>query len=267
MADVRVEELENGIHCITLDRPERRNALSPALVGETCDAVHTLGTDRSCRVILLHGAGRGFCAGADLVGDETLETAEGLGEVGSVYRMQEHIAALMLAVHEAPKPVIAAVHGAAVGGGFALALASDIRIAADSAKFGSVFIKVGLSSCDMGTSYFLPRIVGAGRAFELMATGRHFDAHEALEIGLVHRVVPEGEEVDAALETARGIAANNEYGVWMTKSGLWANVDAPSLRHALELENRTQVLGVFTGNMVEAMHAFREKREPKWKPL
>jgi enoyl-CoA hydratase len=190
-----------------------------------------------------------------------------MGELGFAYRMQEEIAELMIAVHELPKPVIGAVHGAAVGGGLALALACDMRVAADTARFGSVFIRVGLSSCDVGTSYFLPRLVGPGRAFELMTTGRHFDAAEALEMGLVQSVVAEGEEVDKALESARLMVQNSEYGVWMTKSGLWTNVDAPSLRHAMELENRTQILGTFTGNMTEAMHAFREKRDPKWKPL
>ncbi|MBW2426352.1 MAG: enoyl-CoA hydratase, partial [Deltaproteobacteria bacterium] len=139
--------------------------------------------------------------------------------------------------------------------------------AADTAKFGSVFIKVGLSSCDVGTSYFLPRLVGPARAFELMTTGRHFDAVEALEMGLVQSVVAEGEEVEKALETARLIVANNEYGVWMTKVGMWTNLEASSPRQAMELENRTQVLGFFTGNMSEAISAFREKRAPRWKRL
>jgi enoyl-CoA hydratase/carnithine racemase len=184
-----------------------------------------------------------------------------------VYDMQAKLAELMLQIRELRQPVIAAVHGAAVGGGLALALASDVRVCDSTAYFGSVFIRVGLSSCDVGTSYLLPRIVGAARAAELMLTGRHFDAAEAERIGLVHRIAPAGEHVSAALETARLIRENNEYGVWMTKNGLAANLDAPSLRHAIELENRTQVLGTFTGNMEEAMQAFRAGRAPVWKPL
>ena len=174
---------------------------------------------------------------------------------------------LMLKLRELPQPVIAAVNGAAVGGGLAIALAADIRVASSEAKFGSVFIKAGLSSCDVGTSYLLPRIVGAARAAELMLTGRIFGAEEAREYGMVLEVTQPPELLDSALETARRIAANNEYGVWMTKMGLWANLDAGSLRQAMELENRTQVLGYFTGNMEEAMQAFVEGRPPEWKRL
>jgi enoyl-CoA hydratase len=267
MSDVVVETLEPGIELVKLNRPEARNALSPGLLTELMDAMKRLSRDRTTRAVILHGAGRGFCAGADLVGGFELEGTEQMSELGQVYKFQEYIADTILAIHECEKPVIAAVHGAAVGGGLAISLACDLRVAADSAKFGSVFIKVGLSSCDVGTSYFLPRIVGPARAFELMITGRHFGAAEAERIGLVHAIVPEGREIESALETARLIAANNEYGVWMTKKGMWSNLDAPSLRHAMEIENRTQVLGTFTGNMLEAMQAFQQKRDPVWKPL
>jgi len=267
MSLLEIESIESGVTLVTLNRPERRNALSMPLVGELRDAMKRLAHERETRVVILHGAGAGFCAGADLVEDSPLEGSEDLGELGVVYRMQEHLAEMILAVHELPKPVIAAVHGASVGGGLAIALASDLRIAAENAFFGSVFIRVGLSSCDVGTSYFLPRLVGPAKAFEWMITGRHFDAREAFEHGLVQAVVPPGDEVSAALETARLIVRNNEYGVWMTKVGLWSNLNASSLRQAMELENRTQVLGVFTGNMREAVQAFREKRDPIWKPL
>jgi enoyl-CoA hydratase len=193
--------------------------------------------------------------------------AEDLSRLGYIYKSQEHLAELMLLIRELQKPVIAAVNGAAVGGGFAICLSSDVRVASESATFGSVYIKMGLSSCDLGTSYLLPRIVGAARAAELMLTGRIFGSEEAEKIGLVHRVVSGDRLLDSAMETAELIAENNEYGVWMTKQGLWANLDAPSLRHAMELENRTQVLGVFTENLTEAFEAFREGRKPKWKPL
>ena len=274
MPDVIHEDIEPGVRLVTLNRPQTINALAPSLMEELRATMREASEDKRCRVVILHGAGRGFCSGADLTGEggshaEALERDPNAPEteVGHVYRMQEHVANTVLAVHECRKPVIAAVHGPAVGGGLAISLASDLRVAARNAKFGSVFIKVGLSSCDVGTSYLLPRIVGPAKAFELMVTGRHFGAEEAERIGLVHAVVDEGQEVESALETARLIVANNEYGVWMTKSGMWANLDAPSLRHAMELENRTQVLGYFTGNMTEAMQAFIEKREPNWKPL
>ncbi|MGI9601983.1 MAG: enoyl-CoA hydratase/isomerase family protein [Acidimicrobiales bacterium] len=268
MTFVDIDRSNPTVPVVTLNRPERLNALGTVLVAELKAAMGGLSRDREARVVIIAAAGRAFCAGADLQGGEgPAPDAEGRGPVGSIYRSQEHIAELMTAIHECEKPVIAAVHGAAVGGGLAIALACDLRVADATAVFGSVFINVGLSSCDMGTSYFLPRIVGATRAAELMLTGRHFDAAEADRFGMLNRLVPAGEALDAARDLAEAVAANNEYGVWMTKKGLWENIDSPSYRHALEVENRTQVLGTFTGNMNEAMRAFNEKRAPDWGPM
>lgn len=267
METVIVESLEQGITLLTMNRPNSRNALSMQHISELRAAFTELADNRDCRVIILTGAGVAFCAGADLKETSGAPGTEDMSQLGLVYKTQEYLAELMLAIRECPKPVIAAVNGAAVGGGFAIALACDLRVAANSANFGSVFIKVGLSSCDVGTSYLLPRIVGAARAAELMLTGRLFGAEEALAAGLVYSVVADSLLMESALNTARLIAENNEYGVWMTKKGLWANLDAPSLRHAMELENRTQVLGYFTGNMEEAMKAFAEGRKPDWTKL
>ncbi len=266
---VTVDTPESGITQITLSRPERLNAISPELIADLHGALEAVERDRSQRAVVLTGAGRGFCSGADLKagGEQGFAEPPERSRVGAIYDMQLDLANLMLKIYELRVPVIAAVNGPAVGGGFAIALHCDVRVAAESARFGSVFIKVGLSSLDVGNSYLLPRIVGAGRARELMLTGRIFDAAEADRIGLVSQVVPDGQVVEAALEVARQIAANNEYGVWMTKLGANATLDAPSLRHAMELENRTQVLGTFTGNMSEASQAFREGREPRWNPL
>jgi enoyl-CoA hydratase len=252
---------------VTLGDPDRYNALSSALVGELTDALTALRDDRDARVVVLRGEGKGFCAGAVMTGDELPARAEGRGPVGRIHMFQQHLVDMILAVREAPQPVIAAVHGAAVGGGLALALACDLRIATRDAFFASHFIRVGLSSCDVGTSYLLPRIVGPTRAAELMLTGRRFSAEEAETFGMLNRVVDGDDLLDAAFELADGIVANSEYGVYMTKIGLWANLDAPSLRHAIELENRTQVLGTFTGNMTEAATAFVEKRDPHWNPM
>jgi enoyl-CoA hydratase len=257
-----------GVALVTLDDRERYNALSSAMVHELSDALHTLRDDRDVRAVILTGAGRGFCAGANMAGNEDLPPrARDRGPVGLVQVMQEDLAGLVLAVHELPQPVIAAVHGAAVGGGLALALASDLRVASADAFFASHFIRVGLSSCDVGTSYFLPRIVGATRAAELMLTGRRFTAEEADRMGMLNRLVERDELLPAAYDLAADVIANSEYGVYMTKIGLWANLDASSLRAAMELENRTQVLGTFTGNMTEAGEAFREKRDPVWKRM
>ena len=265
---VTIDRTDPAVPVVTLDRPERRNALSMDLVGDGIAAFRELHRDRDARVIVLTGAGGGFCAGADLKGGGSpAPDSEGRGPVGSVYRSQEHIVDFMMAVHECDKPVIAAVHGAAVGGGLALALASDLRVADTTAYFGSVFINVGLTSCDIGTSYFLPRLVGSGHAMDMMLSGRHVAAEEAERMGMLNRLVPEGTHVEAALELGRQLAKQNEYGLWLTKRGMWANIDAPSIRHAVELENRQQVLGTFTGNMTEAMRAFGEGRDPNWGPM
>lgn len=265
---VTIDRTDPAVPLVTLDRPDRRNALSMDLVSDGIAAFRELHRDRDARVIVLTGAGDGFCAGADLKGGGgPAPDAEGRGAVGSVYRSQEHIVDFMMAIHECDKPVVAAVHGAAVGGGLALALASDLRVADTTAYFGSVFINVGLTSCDIGTSYFLPRLVGTGHAMDMMLSGRHVPAEEAERMGMLNRLVPEGTHLDAAREYATGLARQNEYGLWLTKRGMWANVDAPSIRHAVELENRQQVLGTFTGNMTEAMQAFVERRSPNWGPM
>jgi enoyl-CoA hydratase/carnithine racemase len=177
------------------------------------------------------------------------------------------MAGLFEKIHRLRQPVIAAVNGHAHGGGFALALACDIRYATPSASFGAVFIKRGVSACDMGTSYHLPRLVGASRSAELLLTGRVFDAVEAEKMGLVLEIVPEGTVVDRAVETARLIASNPPLAVWMTKETMWQTVDSPSLRHALDLENRTQIMCTATGELTEAFQAFRDRRQPEWKPL
>jgi enoyl-CoA hydratase len=174
---------------------------------------------------------------------------------------------MILAIHECDKPVVAAVHGAAVGGGLAIALACDLRVATPAATFGSVFIRVGLSSCDVGVSYFLPRVIGPTRAAEMMLTGRHVSGEEADAFGLLNRLVEPDDLLPTALDLARQVGANTEYGLWMTKRGMWLGLDAPSLRHAMEMENRTQVLGTFTGNMERAAAAFVEKRDPDWEPM
>ena len=264
---VTIDRTDPTVPVVTLNRPDRRNALSMELVSDGIAAFRELHRDRDARAVVLVGAGVGFCAGADLKGGSPAPDSESRGPVGSVYRAQEHIVDFMMAVHECDKPVVAAVHGAAVGGGLALALASDLRVADTTAYFGSVFIKVGLTSCDIGTSYFLPRLVGSGHAMDMMITGRHVPAQEADRMGMLNMLVPEGTHLDAAKDYAAQIAKNNEYGVWLTKRGLWANIDAPSIRHAVELENRQQILGTFTGNMTEAMRAFGEGREPEWGPL
>ena len=270
MNDLIFKNLEEGILEIRMNRPQHLNALNPSLIHALLSAFQNLQNDRQTRVVIFTGEGNGFCAGADMqesVSPGGIPGTEGMGTLGFVYKFQEHLANLILAIHECDKPIIAAIHGAAVGGGLGLALASDIRIASEQAKFGAVAIKAGLSAADVGTSYFLPRFVGAGIASELMLTGRIFKAQEAAELRLVSKVVPFEELETEALKIAQAIAKNSEYGVWMTKKTLRSNLDASSLRQALELENRTQVLGTFTGGMSDAREAFAKGQSPVWKPL
>ncbi|MCD9624068.1 enoyl-CoA hydratase/isomerase family protein [Rhabdothermincola salaria] len=278
MNEVRVEEAEPGIHVVTIDRTHRRNALSSNVLAELHGVFDALAGDPAARVVVLTGEGVSFCTGADVKsGPEDADAVQGTptgellsrvqGDLTRTFLAQELMAGLFERVHRMRLPVIAAVNGHAHGGGFALALACDIRYAAESASFGAVFIKRGVSACDMGTSYHLPRLVGASRAAELMLTGRVFDAAEAREMALVLDVVPDGEVVERAMVTAREIASNPPLAVWMTKETMWQTVDAPSLRHALDIENRTQIMCTATGELTEAFAAFREGRPAEWKPL
>jgi enoyl-CoA hydratase len=260
MASVLTEKVRPGVTLITLNRPASLNAMTAELVSELYEVLGAVSADRECRAVVLTGAGRGFCAGLDLKGYGTAPAAENLGGVEAAYATQTHIAALVPRLRSVPQPVIAAVNGPAAGGGLALALASDVRIAAASARFNVAFVRLGLSGCDIGVSWLLPRLIGASRAWELMLTGRIIDAHEAERIGLLLKVVPDGQLLDAALETAGLIAANSPWGVRMTKEVMWAQLEVASLQAGVDLENRTQVLSTMTGDMREAIQAFLERR-------
>lgn len=254
-----------GIALLTLDRPDRLNAMNHALVADLHEALDELHRDRSCRVVVVTGAGRGFCAGLDLQEGATVSGSEGLGSAQTGLATQQHIASLVPHLRSLRQPVIAAVNGPAAGGGLALALGCDVRVAAESARFNVAFVRVGLSGCDIGVSWMLPRLIGASAAFELMLTGRIIDAPEALRIGLVGRVVPDGEAVDAALGIADEIAANSPFGVQMTKEVMWSQLEIGSLQAGIDLENRTQLLAATTGDMQEAISAFVEKRPPTFR--
>jgi enoyl-CoA hydratase len=260
MATVLSERLTPQIALLTLNRPERLNAMTHELVADLHSALAEVRNDRECRVVILTGAGRGFCAGLDLGGAGPAPNSDGWGQVGTGMKTQQHIAKLIPHMRALPQPIIAAVNGPAAGGGLALALGADVRVAATSAKFNVAFVRIGLSGCDIGVSWMLPRLVGASKAFEMMLTGRLVGAEEAEAMGLVSRVVPDGNVVDAAVEIAELIAANSPFGVWMTKEVMWSNLEAGSLQAAIDLENRTQILSSMTGDMREAVTAFFEKR-------
>jgi enoyl-CoA hydratase/carnithine racemase len=241
-----------------LVRPERMNAITFEMFEEFVTLQQEAEDDPDVRVVIVTGEGRAFCAGLDLDQARTLPDMP----AAVMLREQESWARSIAGFRHLSKPVIAAVNGAAAGAGMALALAADIRVASTAARFNAAFVRIGLSGGDCGTSWLLPRLVGFGRASELVLTGRFVDAPEALAIGMVTEVVEPDALLERALETAGAICANSPVGISLTKQVLQTNVDAPSLEAALELENRNQVLATRTEDMVEALEAFREKRAP-----
>ncbi len=259
-----VTEADDDIVLVTLDRPDRLNAITSTMIEELDEVVTAVDLDPAARVVIITGSGRGFSAGLDLQSQGRAPGAEGVHPTVGSFMWQDHLATLHERIHRSRKPWIAAVNGVAVGGGFAMALACDIRFATTSASFGAVFLKIGVSNCDMGTSYFLPRLVGASRSAELLLTARIFDAAEALDMGLVLETVDDGAVVERSLETARLIRSNAPFGTWMTKETMWQTIDAPSLRHALDIENRTQIMCSSVGDIAEARAAFVDKRPPVW---
>jgi enoyl-CoA hydratase len=261
MAILELAHPRPEVAVLTLNRPEKLNALSYELVEDLHAALDGIRADNGCRVVVLTGAGRGFCSGLDLTDANPDKAGGGIERPRSGMRWQERIADLTAKIHRLRQPVIAAVNGPAYGGGMGIALACDIRIAAESARFCTQFIKLGLGGCDIGVSYTLPRIVGAGAAFDLILTARVVDAAEALRLGMVSRVVSDGAIADAALAAAETLCGYGKFGLESTKQVLWANLDASSLEAALHLENRSQILASTGGVMSEATEAFRRRRQ------
>lgn len=258
--DVLLERVAE-VALVTLNRPDRLNALTWPMIDQLHDTLRDIAADRSCRVVVITGAGRGFCSGLDIGMADALGTADDMVEV---LARQERIADVAKRIRRLPQPVIAAVNGPAAGGGLAIALAADVRYCAPTAKFNVAFVRIGLSGCDVGVSYLLPRIVGLGIASEMMLTGRLVGAEEALRTGLVNRVVDADALRENALELAAEMAANSPFGVRMTKQVLALAIDAPSLDAAIELENRTQVLATRTHDVAEATAAFVERRPARY---
>lgn len=249
---------------VTLNRPDQLNAMTAELCEALRAELRACAADRSCRAIILTGAGRGFCAGLDLRGygaapgnDRSDEARDRLGN-------QEHMSRLILGLRDVPQPVIAAVNGPAAGFGLALALGCDIRYAAETAVFRAAFINIGVSNCDMGASWLLPRLIGASRSHELMLTGRRVDAGEALRIGLVADVVTDDALAERAVEGAAQIAALAPWGVRLTKRGMWTALELPSEQAAIEFEDRQQIMSTFGAAPPEAVSAFLEKRDAEF---
>jgi enoyl-CoA hydratase/carnithine racemase len=263
-ATVTVERPTKRYAVVTLNNPGRLNALSMRLVTALHSTFDELAVDPHCRVVILTGAGRGFCSGLDLSEPPVAPTAHHRRGMGAGYRTQEFISSLVPKMIHLPQPIIAAVNGPAFGGGLSLAAACDLRIASRAATFGAPFLGLGISGGDVGISYTLPRAVGNTRAAELLYTARKFGAEEALRIGFVTELVDPESLIDRACEMAETMVGHSPFALELTKQVLRTNENAPNVESAIALENRTQVLAGSDGDFVEAMTARAEGRLPYW---
>lgn len=252
-------ESDGAIDWLTLNRPERLNAITPQMCDELQDYFGGLQARHEVRVVVLRGAGRAFCAGYDL------NAAAGVtaGPVSGM-RVQRQVSEVFVRMRRCPQPIVCAAHGATTGGGLAFALASDVRIVTDDVKMNVAMVKVGLTGCDVGISYFLPRAVGSTVAAELMMTGRMIGAERALKVGLVSEVVAPSALEGAARAMAEDMLNASPLGLRLTKEGLSLAIDAPSLEAAAALEDRGQILCASAGFFDEGIAAFMEKRPPKY---
>ena len=252
---------DGPIDWLRLNRPAQLNAINPTMCAELQAYFGSLQGDRGVRVVVLHGAGRAFCAGYDL---EDADGVSAAGGVASGLAAQQQISEVFLRMRRCPQPIICLAHGATVGGGFALALASDVRIVSRDVRMNVAMIRVGLSGCDVGISYFLPRAVGSSVAAELMMSGRYIHADRALATGLVSEVVEPGDLSAAGRALAADMLNASPLGLRLTKEGLRMSMDAPSLEAAVMLEDRGQILCASAGLMREGIAAFSEKRPPRY---
>jgi enoyl-CoA hydratase/carnithine racemase len=256
LGTITFEQPTEQIAIATLNRPERYNSMTDTMFREFEQLADAVNDDDDVRVLILTGAGKAFCSGFDL------DLAAGLPAMGVLefLEQQETAARGLLALRSLRIPLVAAVNGAAAGGGFSLALAADIRLASTEAKFNAAFVRIGLSAGDLGVSWLLPKLIGPARAAELAYTGRFVFAAEAEQIGLVNAVHEPEELLSAATAMAELICANSPAGVQLSKRALQANMEVASFAAALELENRGQALLTRTSDMVEALDAFKQKR-------
>lgn len=246
---------------VTMNRPDRLNALDDGLVGDLNRLLRDTRDDASLRVIVLRGAGRAFCAGLDL---KSFQSNAGPRSVSDSLRAQRRIRDIMLEMHRAPQVILAVLNGAASGAGMGIALAADLRVATPEGRMNAAFIRLGVSACDMGVSYFLPRMVGASVAKHYMLTGRFIEPARALELGLVSSVV-ETDALDAEIDAlVADLLRATPLGLRMTKEALDHAIDMASLDAVLALEDRNQILGVQGEDFGEGVRAFLEKRAPRY---
>ena len=263
MSDIEFER-RDGLAVVTLSRPDRLNAVTPAMVDELIAIFGRLATDTATRVVVLTGAGRAFTAGMDIQGDDA-SAEHDEGRVARIYRDMARGSEIILRLREIPQPVIAALHGPVVGMGMAVALACDLRVADPTAKFIAPFLKLGLSAGDLGLTWMLPRLIGTSRAAEVFYRARSITAAEANDLGLIAELAAEGGDVDAALALAAELLSRSPFGLRHTKELLNLSLDTSGLRGHLAVESRTQTLAFFTQDLAEGFAATMEKREPRFR--
>jgi enoyl-CoA hydratase len=261
MSYVLVDKPRPHVTLITLNRPERMNAMAFDVMIPFRQALEAASADNDTRVVVLTGAGGAFCSGADLEDAGIIPNIAGLTKTTIAQRSMELLDDVIRAIRSTHQPVIGAINGPAIGGGFCLSVATDIRLASDAAYFRAAGINNGLTSTELGLSYLLPRAIGSSRAFEIMLTGRDVTAEEAGRIGLVSRVVPADALLDAAYETAERIIGYSRVGVELTKRMLWSSLDAGSMAAHMDHEGTAQLyVRLTTENFEEAVRARRERR-------
>jgi enoyl-CoA hydratase len=266
MSFVLVDRPRPHVTLITLNRPERMNAMAFDVMIPLREALEAASLDNDTRVVVLTGAGHGFCSGADQEDAGVIPHIDGLTVPTIALRAMELLDDVIRALRRMHQPVIGAINGAAIGGGFCLSLATDIRLASDTAYFRAAGINNGLTSTELGLSYLLPRAIGSSRAFEIMLTGRDVDAAEADRIGLVSAVCPGPQLLDAAFTMADRIASFSRPGIELTKRLLWNSFEAGSLQGHMDSEGQAQLfVRITTKNFEEATRARKEKRPPEFK--
>lgn len=242
---IKYEVKEKGIGILSLNRPRKYNSVTQRMAEELETFWRERQYDLETHVLILKGNGeRGFCAGLDM--KETMKMAPEMN-TDQFYNMQHRLARLTLAMRRAPQPIVCAVHGAAAGLGFSFALASDVRVISPDARFSAAYINIGLGGADMACSYFLPRLIGAGRAYEFMLTGNFMSAEEAMNLGLASRLVERDRLIETAMELARTMNSKNPMGLRLTKEAINANLDTGGLEQALNMEDRNQALLIARG--------------------
>ena len=251
---------DGGLVTITLCRPDSLNAMSRTMMLELQHVFGALTTDTAARVVLLRGEGGTFCAGLDL----REPRADSEAGVSAGMRAQRRVSEIVIRMRRAPQPIICLLQGAAAGGGFSLALASDVRIGTPDLRMNAAFIRIGLTACDVGSSYFLPRLVGASLASELLLTGNFIAAERALQCGLLSRVVEPEHLLAAGHELAQDMLRNSPLGLRLTKECLNMSLDASSLEAVIAIEDRQQILCARSDDMREGVQAFLEKRDPDY---